>query len=63
MAVLYTIFSAMNFYEMRKMGSGIHSSIKTFYFGAMCSIGTFIYILVTESKGWFQDRKLIITPS
>ena len=48
-ALLYTLFSALNFFEMRKMGHGIHSSIKTYYFGAMCSLGTFFYMVATES--------------
>lgn len=50
MGVLYTIFSAANFFEMRKMGSGVHSSIKTYYFGYLCSLGTILYILIDESK-------------
>ena len=53
MAVLYTVFSALNFYEMRKMGHGVHSSIKTFYFGALCSLGTFFYILIIEPESIF----------
>jgi len=61
MAVLYTTFSALNFYEMRKMGHGVHSSIKTFYFGALCSLGTFLYILAVESENVFQKKEFPIT--
>lgn len=57
MAVLYTVFSALNFFEMRRMGHGIHSSIKTYYFGAMCSMGTALYILAAESHMWFSKAK------
>lgn len=60
MAVLYTIFSALNFYEMRKMGHGVHSSIKTFYFGALCSLGTFLYILIIEPESVFQAKEFPI---
>lgn len=57
MAFLYTVFSALNFYEMRQMGHGLHSSIKTYYFGAMCSLGTFLYIVATEYDKWFSMKK------
>lgn len=43
-AFLYCLFSVFNFYEMRRMGKGVHSSIKTFYFGLLCSVFTLIYI-------------------
>ena len=56
MAFLYTVFSALNFYEMRQMGHGLHSSIKTFYFGAMCSLGTLAYIMVVEHDQWFTKK-------
>lgn len=48
MGVMFTIFSAMNFYEMRRMGNDVHSSIKTFYYGFVCSIFTLVYIIVQE---------------
>lgn len=60
-AVLYTVFSALNFYEMRKMGHGVHSSIKTFYFGALCSLGTFFWIICTESEQFFKTKEIPIT--
>lgn len=44
MAILYTIFSALNFHKMREMGANVHSSIKTFYFGALHTILTLIWI-------------------
>lgn len=44
MGVLFTVFSALNFYEMRRMGNEVHSSIKTFYYGFVCSMFTLIYI-------------------
>ena len=61
MAILYTIFSALNYYEMRKMGHRVHSSIKTFYFGSLCSLGTFLYILIIEPDSVFQVKEFPIT--
>ena len=43
-ACLFTIFSALNFHKMREMGANVHSSIKTFYFGALHSLLTMIWI-------------------
>ena len=68
MGVLYTLFSALNFFEMRRMGHGVHSSIKTYYFGALCSLGTIVYILIVESNElvekrgdeWFVKREIPI---
>lgn len=48
MAVLYTVFSALNFYEMRRMGNGVHSSVKTFYFGVVCTGLTVVYLAAAE---------------
>ena len=48
MGVMFTIFSALNFYEMRRMGNDVHSSIKTFYYGFVCSTFTLVYIIVQE---------------
>lgn len=53
MAVLYTAFSALNFYEMRRMGSGVHSSIKTFYFGAVCTGLTLMYLAAMQPSFFF----------
>ena len=43
-AFIYCLFSVFNFYEMRRMGKGVHSSIKTFYFGVCCVLFTLAYI-------------------
>ena len=43
-AFMYCIFSVFNFYEMRRMGKGVHSAIKTFYFGWCCVLFTLAYI-------------------
>lgn len=46
---------------MRKMGHGVHSSIKTFYFGALCSLGTFLYILIVELDHMIEKKEFPIT--
>lgn len=43
-AIIYTLFSVLNYFEMRRMGKGVHSSIKTYYFGGLCTFFTMIYI-------------------
>lgn len=53
-ALGYTLFSTLNWFEMRRMGFGVHSSIKTYYFGLLCSIGAFMWLLVFETPGWFD---------
>jgi len=50
MAFFYCLFSIFNLYEMRKMGKGVHTSIKTFYFGMLCSAFTIVYILIDDPK-------------
>jgi len=47
MSVLYTLFSAFNYLKMREMGNEIHSSIKTYFFGIVCSGFSLIYVAIT----------------
>jgi len=49
-AFLYCLFSVANLYEMRKMGKRVHTSIKTFYFGLLCSVFTLVYIAIDDPK-------------
>lgn len=43
------------------MGHGIHSSIKTYYFGALCSFFTLTYIIATEGREWISTKKFPMT--
>lgn len=55
-AFIYCIFSVFNFYEMRRMGKGVHSSIKTFYFGLLCTVFTLIYIAFDGYEFYFFHK-------
>ena len=39
----YTIFSSLNYLKMREMGNQIHSAIKTYYFGLLCTSLSLVY--------------------
>jgi len=39
----YTIFSSLNYLKMREMGNQIHSAIKTYYFGLLCTGLSLVY--------------------
>lgn len=41
---------------MRRMGKGVHSSIKTFYFGLLCTIFTMVYILFDGIELYRLDK-------
>jgi len=53
MAFLYTVFSALNFHKMREMGANVHSSIKTFYFGALHSLITLIWVAFASPEVFY----------
>ena len=45
LAFLFCFVAAMNTISMREMGNMVHSSVKTFYFGALSSILTIIFFV------------------
>jgi len=44
-AFAFAMFSALNFLKMREIGHGVHSSVKTFYFGVLSSSLTAIFMV------------------
>jgi drug/metabolite transporter (DMT)-like permease len=43
-AIMFSIFSALNFLSMREIGNAVHSSVKTYYFGALSTFLTLLYL-------------------
>ena len=47
-AILFCLLGALNILAMRELGTMVHSSVKTFYFGAVSTILTGIFFLFYE---------------
>ena len=47
-ACMFAVFSALNFLSMREIGNCVHSSIKTFYFGAISTGIMIVWLAFTD---------------
>ena len=49
-ACIFSLCSALNFLAMREIGNCVHSSVKTYYFGLLSSVLTFLFMVLYEPQ-------------